>query len=60
MLEKEIFTLRAYVAQRKWAVVLDEVSSASPKPLQAVRMLAEYLAKPAKRCVVGIFCLRSS
>jgi len=49
VLEKEVFVHRAYVAQRKFNVVLDEISVSSPEPLKAVKMLAEYLARPQAR-----------
>ncbi|CAG0879474.1 unnamed protein product [Cyprideis torosa] len=48
-LEKDIFMYRAYIAQRKYAVVLDEIHGASPADLQSVKMLAEFLSKPNKR-----------
>ena len=40
---------RAYVAQRKYAVVIDEVRAASAAELQAVKLLAQYLHSPGKR-----------
>ena len=44
---------KSYIAQRQYAVVLDEVNNASPTELQAVRLLAEYLQNPAKRLAWG-------
>ena len=44
------------VIQRKYGVVLDELTTSSPAELQAVRMLAQYLHKPTKRCVCTCVC----
>lgn len=40
---------RAYVAQKKYRVVLDEIKNSSPNQVQPLRLLAEYLAYPQKR-----------
>lgn len=48
-LERDIFLYRAYIAQRKYRVVMDEIHGASPPELKALKMLAEYLHSEIKR-----------
>nr|CAG4644157.1 EOG090X0A8E [Lepidurus arcticus] len=48
-LERDIYLYRAYIAQRKYGVVLDEIHGASPPELQILKTLAEYLSTPSKR-----------
>ncbi|KAK7866152.1 hypothetical protein R5R35_004798 [Gryllus longicercus] len=48
-LERDSFLYRAYIAQKKYRVVLDEIHGASPLELQPLKFLADYLAHPAKR-----------
>ncbi|XP_026274487.1 coatomer subunit epsilon [Frankliniella occidentalis] len=43
------FMYRAYIAQKKFRVVLDEVHSGSPPPLLPIRLLAEYFGSPQRR-----------
>ncbi|XP_046854131.1 coatomer subunit epsilon-like [Xenia sp. Carnegie-2017] len=47
--EKDVFMFRAYCAQGKYGVVLDEISRSSPKELQPIRTLAEYLQNSSRR-----------
>jgi len=48
-LERDVLLYRAYLAQRKYRVVLEEVHSSSPALLQPLKMLAQYLSNPSKR-----------
>ncbi|XP_015120580.1 coatomer subunit epsilon [Diachasma alloeum] len=48
-LERDVFLYRAYIAQRKFRVVLDEINNSSPADLQPLKLLAEYFASPGKR-----------
>lgn len=49
VLERDVFLYRAYIAQRKFRVVLDEINNSSPLDLQPLKTLAEYFAFPNRR-----------
>ena len=40
---------RAYIAQKKYGVVLDEIKSGASKQLVSVRLIAEYLSGDSTR-----------
>lgn len=48
-LERDVFMYRAYIAQRKYRVVLDEIHTSSPPQLRPLRILAEYFSNPGRR-----------
>jgi len=48
-LERDVFIYRAYLALRKYRVVLDEITSGSPDLVQPIKLLANFLANPAAR-----------
>jgi len=48
-IERDVFLYRAYIAQGKHSLVLDEIKASSPQEVQAVRILADYLQNPSKK-----------
>lgn len=48
-LERDVFLYRAYIAQRKFRIVLDEINESSPAELLPLKLLAEYFAFPDRR-----------
>jgi len=43
-LQRDVLVYRAYLAQRKWRVVLEEVKPSSPALLQPLKLLAQFLS----------------
>lgn len=48
-LYRDVFMYRAYVAQKKYSVPLDEIAGSASVDLRAVKMLADYLSNENKR-----------
>lgn len=48
-MERDVFLYRAYIAERRFRVVLDEINNSSPMDLQRLKMLADYMAYPGHR-----------
>lgn len=49
---------RAYIAQKKYSVVIEEIRSGSPKEYLALRTLAEYLSSDSvKKCVFNQYII---
>ncbi|XP_041281564.1 coatomer subunit epsilon [Onychostruthus taczanowskii] len=52
--ERDVFLFRAYIAQRKFGVVLDELQGSPSPELQAVRMFAQFLASDSQSLAMMI------
>jgi len=48
-LERDVFLYRSYLALKKYRVVLDEITPSKPEQVQPLKILANFLAYPAKR-----------
>ncbi|CAI6363847.1 unnamed protein product [Macrosiphum euphorbiae] len=48
-LQRDIFMYRAYLAQKKYGIVLAEIKTNSPAELKPFKLLAEYLQTPGNR-----------
>jgi len=48
-IERDVFVYRAYIALKKYGVVIGEIGNSSPAELQPLRMLAEYFSQTSKR-----------
>jgi hypothetical protein len=51
-LERDTFLFRSYIAQRKYRVVIDEISGSSPPELRPLKTLADYFANKGKRLIL--------
>ena len=49
---------RAYLSQKKYGVIMDDIGASSPEELQAVKLLADYLSSDSSQKCVVIFNLQ--
>ena len=47
--DRDVIMYRAYMAQKKYSVIMSEVTSSSAPELQAIRMVADYLSNESRR-----------
>lgn len=48
-IEKDVYMYRAFIAQKKYRVVLDDISQNAPEELKYVKLIAEYLSNESNR-----------
>ena len=48
-LEKDVYMYRAFIAQKKFRVVLDDIHQSAADELKYVRLIAEFLSNESRR-----------
>ncbi|XKL63985.1 hypothetical protein PGB90_006349 [Kerria lacca] len=48
-LERDVFVYKAYIAQKKYKIVIDEISEKSPVELQVLKLLSEFFVSPNEK-----------